>query len=224
MLNQVHAYDSFSLFRMKTDELLALAHNPISSHVLDALLNSPTIPAKYRRRFILAFIGHYFPLADDCFGSRVADTIWLRSDGFLKEKIARSMLPKAIQLGNSKYGRFFGKKLNLQLLERRPDEWREMQLGVVHHFNGPRLATTHMKGKEEAKSESVTKTTNGGGGDAISSTDAMASEVEGSKKRKREKKARDESETNPETAVIDDLFAGVLGDKPKKKKKKVKSE
>ena len=33
-------------------------------------------------------------------------------------------------MGNHEFGRFFARKLDLYLLERRPDEWREKHLGV----------------------------------------------------------------------------------------------
>lgn len=49
----------------------------------------------------------------------------------MQEKIARSLIPDANALASSQFGRFLYGKLNLHLLERRPDEWRQKQIGVT---------------------------------------------------------------------------------------------
>ncbi|CAD6571315.1 MAG: Nucleolar protein 9 [Tremellales sp. Tagirdzhanova-0007] len=119
-----------SLLSQDKVTLIGYAQNPIASHFLDAALTSPSVPMKYRRRLISSFLGNYSLLAQDRLGSRVSDTIWAVSDGYMREKIARSLIPDAALLGASEYGRFFVRKLNLWGLERRPDEWRQAQLGV----------------------------------------------------------------------------------------------
>lgn len=123
-----------SLFAQSPDTLLAYASSPVASHLLDKVLTAPAVPAKYRRKLYLAFMDRYERLADDRLGSRVADTVWATADGFMREKIARSLIPHATVLGTSQYGRFFARKLDLHLLQRRPDEWRATVLGVRHHF------------------------------------------------------------------------------------------
>jgi hypothetical protein len=75
----------FSLTSMTVEELLVMATSPISSHILDAALTNPTVDFKWRRKLLMAFMGHYLELATDKLGSRVADTIWDRAaDGFTK--------------------------------------------------------------------------------------------------------------------------------------------
>lgn len=123
-----------SLLSQSADTLLAYASSPIASHLLDRVLTAPAVQAKYRRKLMLALMGQYEVLAQDRLGSRVADTVWATADGFMREKIAKSLIPHATALGNSQYGRFFARKLDLHLLQRRPDEWRESVLGVRHHF------------------------------------------------------------------------------------------
>jgi len=49
----------------------------------------------------------------------------------MQEKIARSLIPDANALASSQFGRFLYGKLNLHLLGRRPDEWRQKQIGVT---------------------------------------------------------------------------------------------
>ncbi len=119
-----------------------------------------------------------------------------------QEKIARSLIPDSIKLSNSQYGRFFARKLNLHLLERRPDEWREAQLGLKHHFAHEREAAQEVE--------------QGPGKDVDADADAENSGYK-KRKRKRDKVGQDD----PATAVIDDLFGAVID---KKKGKKSKTE
>jgi len=116
-----------SLNSLSEEEMLAIAHHATSSRVLDALLDSPTVPQKVKRQFVLSFIGRYHLLVDDRIGSRVGDRCWAFSDTYLKEKIARSLIAQEQFLAGSYYGKFFARNLNLYLLQRRPDEWRTMQ-------------------------------------------------------------------------------------------------
>jgi hypothetical protein len=66
------------------EELLGVAHHPTSSRVLDALLESPTVPLKAKRQFVLSFIGNFHFLVDDRIGSRVGDRCWAFADTYLK--------------------------------------------------------------------------------------------------------------------------------------------
>lgn len=66
------------------DELLGIAHHPTSSRVLDALLESPSVPLSAKRQFVLGFIGHYERLVDDRIGSRVGDRCWAFADTYTK--------------------------------------------------------------------------------------------------------------------------------------------
>lgn len=98
----------------------------------------------------MSFIGYYHQLVNDRFGSRVVDRCWDFSDTYLKvflllslcvvdastraytkklhqEKIARSLFPQQQFLAGSFYGKFFSRNLNLYLLQRKPEEWRNFQ-------------------------------------------------------------------------------------------------
>ncbi|THU83938.1 hypothetical protein K435DRAFT_765540 [Dendrothele bispora CBS 962.96] len=122
--NQV-VIDSF--ISLDIDERLAIAHDPTASRILDTLLESTTVSAKSKRAFIMSFIGHFHLLADDRIGSRVCDRIFAFADTYLKEKIGRSLIPHEQALAASYYGKFFSRNLNLYLLRRRPDEWKDLQ-------------------------------------------------------------------------------------------------
>ena len=79
-----------SLQAMSIDQLIEMAHHPTSSRVLDAVLESSTVPFKAKRKFVMSFIGHYHVLVDDRIGSRVGDRCWAAADPYLKA--SRSLL------------------------------------------------------------------------------------------------------------------------------------
>lgn len=80
-----------SIQAMEMDALLAVAHHPISSRVLDVALESSTVPAKFKRKFILIFLGHYHELVDDRIGSRVGERCWAHADPYLKVSVTHYM-------------------------------------------------------------------------------------------------------------------------------------
>ncbi|KAJ7367884.1 armadillo-type protein [Mycena albidolilacea] len=143
-----------SLNSLSEEDILAIAHHATSSRVLDALLDSPTVPQKVKRQFVLSFIGRYHVLVDDRIGSRVGDRCWAFSDTYLKEKIARSLIPQEQFLAGSYYGKFFARNLNLYLLQRRPDEWRTMQSDRKRAAEPPAVAApSPVQSAEETKKE-----------------------------------------------------------------------
>ena len=58
----------------------------------------------------------------------------------MQEKIARSLISKEQDLAGSFYGKFFAKNLNIYLLRRRPEEWRNLQTERRH----PEKSTTEL--------------------------------------------------------------------------------
>jgi nucleolar protein 9 len=81
-----------SLLAQDVSLLLEYASSPVASHFLDAVLSSPAVSPKYRRKLLSAFMGHYRELAEDRMGSRVADTIWAKADGFMKVSLSAPRL------------------------------------------------------------------------------------------------------------------------------------
>ena len=71
---------------------MKIAQNSMGSRVFDALLDSPTVPAKMKRQFVMDFIGNYHTLVDDKLGSRVGDRCWAFCDTYLK--VSSSSSPK----------------------------------------------------------------------------------------------------------------------------------
>lgn len=124
------AFPSLSILAQPMDAILRYTHHPISSRIFDVLIESPTVSFKSKRNTLLTFTNatKWFELVDDRIGSRVGERLWEGCDGFLKEKIAKTLIPFEQALSQSQFGRFFGRKVNLNLYRRKPDEWRKSQI------------------------------------------------------------------------------------------------
>jgi len=178
------------LIDQPTETLLSYSTNPIASRLLDIVLTHPSIPTKFRRRLISTLTPHLEDLLSDKIGSRVAERVWESADGYTKEKIAKILVKSSESIRRSQYGRYLWPKLKLDVMMRRPDQWRAEAIGVKHHF-------AHQK-------EAAVKPT---------STEVDAEgEVKDTEQPEEEDKKR-------KTDDIDDLFEGVV-DKKKKKSKK----
>ncbi|KAL1744639.1 armadillo-type protein [Schizophyllum fasciatum] len=116
-----------SLRALPLEERLKIAHHPTSSRVIDAIFESPSVTTKVKREYTLSWLEELPALVDDRIGSRVAERLFATADTYLKEKIARAVLPHENMLAGSFYGKFFVRKLNLTLLKRKADEWRNAQ-------------------------------------------------------------------------------------------------
>ncbi|PIL36686.1 hypothetical protein GSI_00375 [Ganoderma sinense ZZ0214-1] len=116
-----------SLQEMRLENVVQMAHHATSSRVLDAVLESSTVSKPAKRKFVMSFLGQYHVLVDDRIGSRVGDRCWAFADPYLKEKIARSLIPHEHALAGSFYGKFFARSLNLHVLQRDPERWKSMQ-------------------------------------------------------------------------------------------------
>jgi nucleolar protein 9 len=112
---------------MGINDLLSLCHDATSSRVIDAFIDSPTVPKTAKRKLVMAYMGHFHELVDDRIGSRVGDRFWAFAEPYLKEKIGRSLFAHEQSLIGSEYGKYFARKLQLHILKRRPEEWKEMQ-------------------------------------------------------------------------------------------------
>ncbi|KAH8924096.1 ARM repeat-containing protein [Atractiella rhizophila] len=114
-----------SLLSLSPQRIIDLAQSPISSRVLDVLLESNAVPPKDKRTSIRLLIGHYHTLADSKIGSRVAENCWAVADTFMKEKIVQSLTEHTSFLHASQFGHFLAKKINIPLYLRNRQSWIE---------------------------------------------------------------------------------------------------
>lgn len=192
---------------LPADTKLALSHNATSSRVVDAMIESPTLSRKSKRAVVLAYIGNYERLVDDRIGSRVGDRFWAYADPYLKEKIARSLIPHQQTLSASYYGKFFARKLQLTLLQRKPEEWKAMQsretVGAQVVDSNSQVQKQHNVPVETKPNKDSTGTSKG-----VHTAGVEGQEMEGDeggKEKKRQRKRKREEEGDE----IDALFAGV---------------
>lgn len=75
---------NYSINSLSIPDLIAMAHHPTSSRVLDTIFESSTVPHRARNKFVLRFVGHFHELVNDRIGSRVGDRLWAGSDPYLK--------------------------------------------------------------------------------------------------------------------------------------------
>jgi nucleolar protein 9 len=159
---------------------------------------------------MLSFQGRYRQLTEDRLGSRVAETMWDRADGFMKEKMARSLLPEATALANSQYGKYLARKMKLHLLQARPEEWKETVLRVKHHF-------AHQQVKGQAREQISTNRIEDAPQQVVEATPVFALAEGGGREKGNERKRK---MAEVEKDEIDDLFQGVEGKSRKRKEKR----
>ncbi|XP_064359390.1 nucleolar protein 9 [Dromaius novaehollandiae] len=109
--------------------LAALACSPPGSHVWEALLASPTVPARPRRRLLRSLKGHFATLACHRNGSRVLDAVWAASAAPARAAIAAELAARREELGRHPHGRGVARALALDLFACRRRDWLRLQAG-----------------------------------------------------------------------------------------------
>ncbi|XP_013909236.1 PREDICTED: nucleolar protein 9, partial [Thamnophis sirtalis] len=87
-----------SLAAMPPADLVTLACDPSGSHVFDALLASPSVSEKPRRKVLRQLKGHFLSLACSKHGSRVLDAIWSRASLPARRELAQELAAHEPQL------------------------------------------------------------------------------------------------------------------------------
>lgn len=114
------------LLAISTDEIIAMACNSTTSHVLQKALTASTSTIQFRRQFVPRFSGHMKQLALDTSGSHVVDTLWDASKDiyFVKERLAQELADNERDLRDSFIGRAVLKNWSMDLYKRRRGEWK----------------------------------------------------------------------------------------------------
>ncbi|KAG9050871.1 Nucleolar protein 9 [Tulasnella sp. UAMH 9824] len=140
---------------MTAEARISLSRSPIASRVLDAMIDSPTVSAKAKRKLISSFIGQYHILADYKLGSRVAENLYKAGDPFLREKVARSLFEHEQSLRQSMYGRFLLNHVNIPLLKRSPEEWKRAQAKSIQEAASAASSTSGKRKRNGDEIEEV---------------------------------------------------------------------
>ncbi|XP_028557492.2 nucleolar protein 9 isoform X4 [Podarcis muralis] len=112
-----------SLAAMTPEDLVTLARDPAGSHVFDALLDSPSVPEKQRRKVLRQLKGCYVSLACSKHGSRVLDAIWNGATLPAKREMAQELAEHESRLQNDPFGHFLVRNFSLTHFLKRRQDW-----------------------------------------------------------------------------------------------------
>ncbi|XP_074424019.1 nucleolar protein 9 [Larus michahellis] len=112
--------------------LVALARSPPGSRVWDALLTSPTVPPRARRRLLRKLKGRFLSLACHRNGSRVLDAVWASASAPARAAIAEELASQRHALQSDPHGRGVARSLELDLFLRGRRAWQRLQAAPGH--------------------------------------------------------------------------------------------
>ncbi|XP_012323358.2 nucleolar protein 9 isoform X2 [Aotus nancymaae] len=120
-----------SLGTLTGPQLLTLAQSPAGSHVLDAILTSPSVTRKQRRRVLQNLKGQYVALACSRHGSRVLDAIWSGAALGARKEIAAELGEKNQELIRDPFGHHVARNVALTTFLKRREAWEQQQGAVA---------------------------------------------------------------------------------------------
>ncbi|KAL1982453.1 hypothetical protein VTN96DRAFT_1300 [Rasamsonia emersonii] len=127
-----------SLLATSTEDLLTIAMNSTTSHVLQQALTLPTSAVQFRRQFVPRFLGHIQELSLDTSGSHVVDALWPATKDifFVKERIAQELCDHEHTLRDSFIARAVWRNWFMDLYKRRRGEWKQKAKGIESNAGG----------------------------------------------------------------------------------------
>ncbi|XP_016830903.1 nucleolar protein 9 isoform X1 [Cricetulus griseus] len=120
-----------SLSALTGPQLLALAQSPAGSHVFDAILTSPSVTHKQRRRVLKTLKGHYVALACSRHGSRVLDAIWSGAALGARKEIAAELGEQNQELIQDAFGHHVARNVALTTFLKRRETWEQQQSAMA---------------------------------------------------------------------------------------------
>lgn len=120
-----------SLNALTGPQLLTLAQSPAGSHVFDAILTSPSVTHKQRRRVLKTLKGQYVALACSRHGSRVFDAIWSGAALGARKEIAAELGEQSQELIQDPFGHHVARNVALTTFLKRRQAWEQQQNSVA---------------------------------------------------------------------------------------------
>nr|XP_010994097.1 nucleolar protein 9 isoform X2 [Camelus dromedarius] len=120
-----------SLGALTGPQLLALAQSPAGSHVVDAVLTSPSVTRKQRRHALKTLKGQYVALACSRHGSRVLDAIWSGAALGARKEIAAELGERNQELIRDTFGHHVARNVALTTFLKRREAWEQQQGAVA---------------------------------------------------------------------------------------------
>ncbi|XP_010953092.2 nucleolar protein 9 isoform X2 [Camelus bactrianus] len=120
-----------SLGALTGPQLLALAQSPAGSHVVDAVLTSPSVTRKQRCHALKTLKGQYVALACSRHGSRVLDAIWSGAALGARKEIAAELGERNQELIRDTFGHHVARNVALTTFLKRREAWEQQQGAVA---------------------------------------------------------------------------------------------
>ncbi|KAI8997280.1 armadillo-type protein [Pilobolus umbonatus] len=118
-------------FLSQNPEVIARwCYSPGGSRAFEAIIASPTVNAKMKKKIIRDLTGKFASLAKDRFGSHILEKCWLVADIDAKEKIATELVRNEHQLSSHSLGKSALWTCKIDQFKRRHDEWVEREKGA----------------------------------------------------------------------------------------------
>ncbi|XP_070584169.1 nucleolar protein 9 isoform X2 [Erythrolamprus reginae] len=116
-----------SLTAMPPADLVTLACDPSGSYVFNALLASPSVSEKARRKVLRQLKGHFLSLACSKHGSRVLDAIWNGASLSARRELAQELAEHEPQLRHNPFGHHLVRNFALTHFLKRRRDWDNHQ-------------------------------------------------------------------------------------------------
>lgn len=115
------------LLSMSTDEMMTLGSDPCGSHVVEAFVNSTTVPAAKKAELVDLLKGSYISLSKSKHGSRLVESLWKHCTVGQKETIVNELLASEEELSADFYGKFVLRNVNISHFKRKQNTWQIQQ-------------------------------------------------------------------------------------------------
>ncbi|KAI9485853.1 MAG: armadillo-type protein [Benjaminiella poitrasii] len=119
-----------SFLSQRPDVIHRWCFSPAGSRAFEAIVASPYVNEKIKKKIMRDLGGKYTMLAKDKFGSHILDKCWLVADIDSKEKIAAELVKHEHELASHHIGRGILWTCKIDQYKRRHDDWVEREKGA----------------------------------------------------------------------------------------------
>ncbi|KAJ3300786.1 Nucleolar protein 9 [Borealophlyctis nickersoniae] len=113
-----------------TDTTYSYIFDPITSRVVEAILISPHVSLKIKRKILRNLQGKFVDMAKDKYGSHMVDKCWAVADLALKEEIAQELAAASTSLAQNFHGKFVLRNCKIEAFKQGRKEWVEREKGI----------------------------------------------------------------------------------------------
>ncbi|KAI8330392.1 armadillo-type protein [Choanephora cucurbitarum] len=127
---EANAIVTNSFLSQKPDTIHRWCFSPAGSRAFEAVVASPHVNAKMKKKIMRDLSGKYAALAKDKFGSHILEKCWLSADIESKEKIAAELVKHEHELASHYLGKNALWTCKIDQYKRRHDDWVEREKGA----------------------------------------------------------------------------------------------